>query len=331
MIISRNKQQQQHDGNDEATPLLSPPKDHQSHSLSRKRLLIVFLGLALVQFTSFLDQTAISTSLPAIASGLNTGSSISWVAASFLTTSTSIQLINSRLSDIFGRRSCLIGALVIMGLGNLLSGFSQTPVQLYATRAFSGLGAGAINALVQITISDITTLHQRGYYFGIVGIAVALGNGLGPVIGGALTQYSSWRWAFWFICPLTALAVVYLALVLPRSTAPEKVWEKIKMMDWLGVFSSMTGVVLCLVSLNPLPCDHIWMYRARNRFHGITDYDWQIPLSRGGLANAWKLPINIAMFVSGVLIFTGFILLEFWFVKLPILPSECQPTSSSLN
>lgn len=70
-------------------------------------------------------------------------------------------------------------ALAVMGLGNLLLGLSQTPSQLYATRAFAGVGAGAINALVQITISDITPLDQRGYYFGIVGIAVALGNGLG--------------------------------------------------------------------------------------------------------------------------------------------------------
>ncbi|QKX58867.1 uncharacterized protein TRUGW13939_05995 [Talaromyces rugulosus] len=144
---------------DEEIPLLKNFKDQQSHILPRKELLVVFSALALIYFTSFLDQTALSTSLPAIAAGLNIGSSISWVTASFLTTSTSIRLINGVLFDIFGRKIYLLGALVLMALGNLLSGFSQTPAQLYATRAFSGLGAEAINALVQISISDITTLE----------------------------------------------------------------------------------------------------------------------------------------------------------------------------
>lgn len=236
----------------ETTPLI----DHQIHTLRPKKLSIIFPALALVQFTSFLDQTAISTSLPAIAAGLNTGSSISWVTASFLTTSTSIQLINGRFSDIFGRKSCLISALVVMGLGNLLSGFSQNAAQLYGSRAFSGFGAGAINALVQITISDITTLDQRGYYFGFIGVATAMGNGLGPLVGGALTQNTTWRLSFWFICPLTAFAVIYLMLALPRSFAPENVWEKIKLVDWLGTVTNVLAIVLIMVCFS-LPYGYI--------------------------------------------------------------------------
>jgi MFS family permease len=233
----------------EETPMLKDSEDHQTHVLPRKRLLIVFPALALIHFTSFLDQTALSTSLPAIAAGLNTGSSISWVSASFLTTSTSIQLINGRLSDIFGRKTCLLGALAIMGVGNLFSGASQTPLQLYATRAFSGLGAGALNALIQIAISDITTLEQRGYYFGILGAAVALGNGLGPVVGGVLTEKTSWRWAFWFVCPLAAAAAAYFGLVFPHSDMADDVWTKLQRVDWFGICTSMMAVVLILVSV----------------------------------------------------------------------------------
>lgn len=234
----------------EETPLLEESfQDRQLNVIPRKRLLIIFPALALVQFTSFLDQTAISTTLPAIASTLHTGSSIAWVGASFLTTSTSIQLINGRFSDIFGRKACLVTALTIMGLGNLLSGFSQTPIQLYATRAFSGFGAGAINALIQITISDITRLDERGFYFGIIGIAVALGNGLGPVVGGFLTEKTSWRWAFWFISPLTAVAVVYLMSVLPGTSAADDIAKKLRMVDWLGVSTSMAAIILILVIL----------------------------------------------------------------------------------
>jgi MFS family permease len=115
-------------------------------------------------------------------------------------------------------------------------------------RGISGFGAGALNALVQISISDFTRLEERGYYFGIVGIAVGLGNGLGPLIGGALTEAAGWRWAFWFICPLAVVAVVYLMLVMPGSGTREGWWGKIRRVDWVGVGFSMVAVVLVLVS-----------------------------------------------------------------------------------
>lgn len=50
-------------------------------------------------------------------------------------------------------------------------------------------------ALVQISVSDITTLQQRGKYNGFIGMAVAFGSGLGPFIGGLITTKVSWRWA----------------------------------------------------------------------------------------------------------------------------------------
>ncbi|KAB8233870.1 major facilitator superfamily domain-containing protein [Aspergillus alliaceus] len=301
-MVSPSTQRQAADRASEGTPLLQDFEDHQSHILPRKQLLKVFPALALIHFTSFLDQTALSTSLPAIAAGLNTGSSISWVSASFLTTSTSIQLINGRLSDIFGRKTCLLGALAIMALGNLLSGFSQTPAQLYATRAFSGLGAGAINALVQISISDITTLEQRGYYFGILGVAVALGNGLGPVVGGVLTEYSSWRWAFWFVCPLAAVAATYFGLVFPSSGIVDNVWMKLRRVDWFGVCTSMLAIVLIL-----------------------------IPVSQGGSAIPWNSPIVITMLTFGATLFAVFLMGEWRWVKLPLLPMRLFQYNYSTN
>ncbi|KAE8342655.1 hypothetical protein BDV24DRAFT_173662 [Aspergillus arachidicola] len=302
MAPSSNSQWDDAKRANEETPLLNDLKDRQSHILPRKRLLVVFPALALIHFTSFLDQTALSTSLPAIAAGLNTGSSISWVSASFLTTSTSIQLINGRLSDIFGRKTCLLGALTIMALGNLLSGWSQTPAQLYATRAFSGLGAGAINALVQIAISDITTLEQRGYYFGILGVAVALGNGLGPVVGGVLTEKTSWRWAFWFVCPLAAAAATYFGLVFPPSDMADNVCTKLQRVDWFGVFTSMMAIVLIL-----------------------------IPVSQGGSAIPWNSPIIIAMLALGAALFGLFLIGEWRWVKLPLLPMRLFKYNYSTN
>lgn len=133
-------------------------KDHQSNVLPHKKLMIVFPAIALAQMISYMDQTSVSTAVPAIGSGLNLGPSISWVAASFLIASTSIQLVNGRLSDIFGRKPLLLTCLGLLAFGNLVAGFSTTPAMLFAFRALSGLGGGAMYE----PILPVHTLIRRG-------------------------------------------------------------------------------------------------------------------------------------------------------------------------
>ncbi len=98
---------------------------NQKNLLSTTRLVTAFAALSVSLFLSFIDQTAVSTSIPAISAELNTGSSTSWIGASFLISSTAFQLINGRLSDIFGRKNCLMLCLGLLGLGDLICGFRQ--------------------------------------------------------------------------------------------------------------------------------------------------------------------------------------------------------------
>lgn len=118
--------------------------DHQSNVLPHKKLMVIFPVLALAHFTAYLDQTSISTAVPAIGRDLALGSSQSWVASSYLLATTSVQLINGRLSDILGRKQLLLSSLAILAIGNLACGFSRTPAMLFTFRALSGLGGGAM-------------------------------------------------------------------------------------------------------------------------------------------------------------------------------------------
>lgn len=99
-----------------------------------------------------------------------------------------------------------------------------------------------------IVASDITTLEQRGKYNGFIGAMVGLGNGIGPLIGGALTQKASWRWCFWFISPVIVAVMVLIAIVIPPSNVRGKAGAKIRMIDWLGLLINIAAVVLILVS-----------------------------------------------------------------------------------
>lgn len=118
--------------------------DQESQLLPHKQLMIVFPVLALAQFTAYLDQTSISTVVPTIGEALDLGSSLSWVATSYLLATTVIQLINDRLSDIFGRKRSIMMSLAVLGLGNLVTGFSKSPGMIFASRMVSGLGGGAM-------------------------------------------------------------------------------------------------------------------------------------------------------------------------------------------
>lgn len=138
----------------------------QRNVLSTKTLLISIGSLSICLFVSFLDQTSVSTATPAMGDELDTGTSTPWIGASFLIASTAFQLINGRLSDIFGRKNLLIVCLVLMAVGDLACGFARNAVQLFAFRSVAGIGGGGVNSLVMIIVSDITTLENRGKYQG---------------------------------------------------------------------------------------------------------------------------------------------------------------------
>lgn len=138
----------------------------QRNTMSPKRLMVAISALSICLLVSFMDQTSVSTATPAIAEDLDTGPSTSWVGASFLIASTAFQLINGRLSDIFGRKNLLLICLALMGLGDLACGFAQTAEQLFGFRSVAGVGGGGINSIVMIIVSDITTLENRGTYQG---------------------------------------------------------------------------------------------------------------------------------------------------------------------
>jgi sugar phosphate permease len=125
-------------------------KDQQSNILPHNKLMIVFPTIALAQMISYLDQTSVSTAVPAIGASLNLGPSISWIATSFLLASTSIQLINGRLSDIVGRKPLLLTCMGILAGANLCAGFAQNAAMLFAFRSIAGLGGGAMYVLPHI-------------------------------------------------------------------------------------------------------------------------------------------------------------------------------------
>lgn len=64
------------------------------------------------------------------------------------------------------------------------------------------MGSGGINMIVDMIISDLVPLRERGNYMAFVLIVYFVGMALGPYVGGALVDNSSWRWVFWINLPV---------------------------------------------------------------------------------------------------------------------------------
>jgi len=242
---------------------------------------VVFVTIGLLQLVATLDTTLVSTSLPHIAAEFNSGATVTWVGTSMLVAQATTLSPASRLSDIFGRKQCLIASLLVFALGNLLCGFAQSPAWLYVARGIAGAGAGAINSLSLIVVSDVVSLRDRGKYMSYMGIPVALGLGLGPELGGVLADHASWRWAFWITVPLTLVNIPVIWWYLPLKPVPGSMWGKLASVDWFGCGLSLAGIVLVLV-----------------------------PLSAGGATIPWDSAAAIAMLVVG-----GIVLITFLFAE----------------
>lgn len=118
---------------------------------------------------------------------------------------------------------------------------------LIAGRVVQGIGAGGINVLSQIIVSDLVPLRERGGYFAITFGCVGVGTALGPFIGGVIVQHSTWRWVFYLNLPIGGLALVLLFVFLHVNYNKEKTFaDRLGKIDWAGnaiFIASVTSIV----------------------------------------------------------------------------------------
>jgi MFS family permease len=128
-------------------------------------------------------------------------------------------------------------------LGSGICGGATNMTTLIAGRIVQGIGAGGINVLSQIIVSDLVPLRERGGYFAITFGCVGVGTALGPFIGGVIVQHSTWRWV---------LALVLLFVFLHVNYTKEKTFaDRLGKIDWAGniiFIASVTSIVSLLSS-----------------------------------------------------------------------------------
>jgi EmrB/QacA subfamily drug resistance transporter len=208
------------------------------------------MGMAGVSATvvlAALDSTIISTTLPRVAEALNGMALYAWVGTGYLLATAASILVFGRLGDMFGRKPLMLLSVLIIALGSIACGLSQTMTQLIVFRSLQGIGGGMMIATAFAAPADLfPDAKQRVRWMALVSAAFAMASGIGPVLGGAATQALGWRAAF-FIAPVAAAGAFFLlARYFPRI---RPVHDGSRKIDWLGAILLVLAVGAPLAAL----------------------------------------------------------------------------------
>lgn len=209
----------------------------------------VFLMVAIGIFMATLDGSIVNIALPAIMADFGMPlAAVQWVVMIYFLTVTSLLLSFGRLSDILGRRVIYSLGLLLFAVGSLFCGMAPSVTWLIISRFFQGLGAAMTMACTPALIVDTFPETKRGRALGLMGSVVASGLTAGPMLGGLLIHYFSWRAIFHVNVPIGLLtaALVFSRLKGSRAdiTRPEETF------DWAGAafLSFVLGTFLIAVT-----------------------------------------------------------------------------------
>ena len=260
---------------------------------SKLKITLIMLSLCIAVVVVDLDMSIVTTALPTIAEQFHSASGYTWVGSAYLIANSAATPIWGKVSDIFGRKPILLVTNAIFFVGSLLAAVSVNMNMLIAARVIQGIGGGGLIVLVNICISDLFAMRERGAYFGIIGGVWALASSMGPIVGGALTQNVSWRWCFYINLPFDGLAFIIILLALDLHTPKTPLLEGLKAVDWLGSLTMVAGTIMVLLGLE-----------------------------FGGVTFPWNSATVICLIVFGVLTIALFFFVEQRLAPYPLMPLD---------
>jgi len=197
-------------------------------------------------FMMMLDNTVVNVALPSIGRDLHASlSSLEWTVNAY-TLALAVGLVTAgRLGDIFGRRKLFIIGVAVFGVSSLVIGLSPNATVMIAFRAVQGIGGACMMPASLAIVTQAFPPQERGTAIGTWAGVSALALAIGPVVGGFLTEYVSWR-AIFFINPPIAVIAVAGALFAAHESRDETVSRTV---DYAGIVLLTVGLLALVLAL----------------------------------------------------------------------------------
>ncbi|CAI7634184.1 unnamed protein product [Penicillium discolor] len=245
------------------------------------RFWTIIFALCVTGLLGALENTVVSTSMPTIVEDLNIGDNYIWITNSFFLTSAAVQPLFGQLANVFGRRWLTMFIVAVFTLGSGICGGANSANMLIIGRAVQGIGSGGINMIVDVIVSDLVPLRERGNFIVIVLTVYSIGSSMGPFVGDIIVQRTTWRWVFYVNLPVGGFSLVLLFLLLHTHYQHDTTLsQKIKRIDYVGNIFIMgeTAAVLCALT------------------YGGSRYAW----------SSWQIIVRLVLGLAGLVLFMVF-------------------------
>src|SRR5690349_6486135 len=203
------------------------------------------MGMAVVVIAN--DFSAINVALPTMEQDFDTNvNTIQWVVNAYALTFGVMIVTGGRLADMFGRRNAFFLGSAIFASMSALGGAAPSETFLIGARVLMGIGGALMWPAILGMTYELLPEEKAGLAGGIIIGAAGLGNAIGPLIGGVLTQELSWRWIFFLNVPIAIFAVA-VTWFLVHVKEPETSERRI---DYPGIGAVSVGLVSLLIALD---------------------------------------------------------------------------------
>lgn len=170
-------------------------------------------------------------------------------------------------------------------------------------RAVQGIGSGGINMILDVIVSDLVPLRERGNFIAIVLTVYSIGSSMGPFVGGIIVQRTTWRWVFYINLPVGGLSLVLLVLFLHTNYQRNTTFsQKIKRIDYIGnlLIMGATAAILCALT------------------YGGSRFPW----------SSWRIIVPLVLGLVGLVVFMVFE--QSKFCPEPVVPPRLFKNRTSL-
>ncbi|KAF5550554.1 major facilitator superfamily transporter [Fusarium phyllophilum] len=251
------KKSEDGDGDGELTT-----EEEETEWISGWKLASMMISLTLAAFLMLLDMSIISTAVPRITSDFHSLPDIGWYASAYNLASAALQPLTGKIYMYFNTRWTFLALFFVFEVGSLICGVAQSSAMLIIGRAVAGIGSSGIQNGALTMIAKAVPIHRRPSLVGIIMGFAQLGLISGPLIGGAFTEYSTWRWCFYINLPIGAICAVLILFVhMPdhRASRDESAMQILRTkLDFTGFVLFCPSIVMLLLALQWGGLEYPW-------------------------------------------------------------------------
>ncbi|KAI2602595.1 MFS general substrate transporter [Hypoxylon sp. NC1633] len=287
---------------------------------------LVLAAITIVYFLVMLDNTILATAIPHITSEFHSLLDVGWYGSAYQLSCASLQPFGGKIYSRLNSKWSFISYLVLFEAGSAICGAASSSTMLIIGRAIAGMGgSGLLNGALIILNSCVPPHRQPGLVGILMGIG-QLGIAFGPLIGGAFTEYVTWRWCFYVNLPIggvVALGLVFLHI--PDHIAKPRIREVFRhaFMDFdvPGFLIFAPAAIMLFLALQYGGHQYAWgsshviglFCGSGAAFIVWLTWDWyrgdsaMVPFSMMGMRVVWASCVA-AFFLGGTVFVTGYYL-----------------------